>query len=363
MDELGEKKLTKSWLKSNVPLCNFSGIHSSIESKILYAIDLELGMTKTLSLSWKVSILVILSLLFGATIIAFSVRSHHAGEEIAFIGKESKTLDKKFTVRPGSHLIVDTDIGQIRATGEDVQEISVAVSERGSKRSLNEFHIDINQEDNTVRIVGRYDRKFFDFLNNSNCDVRFDIRVPTDCNLSLSTAGDDVSVGNVKGDMDATTSGGDVAAESLEGNVRLRTSGGDVHLKNSEGSFVLKTSGGDIRGESIKGMIEAETSGGDITVRHSDGKLTASTSGGNIRVELKENKGIDLSTSGGDLSVSLPASIAAQVDATTVGGDIHCDFAFSGRLEDGELHGKINGGGEIIRLETSGGDIVLHQLD
>ena len=111
------------------------------------------------------------------------------------------------------------------------------------------------------------------------------------------------------------------------------------------------------------GSLDVETSGGNIIIKNSDAKLTASTSGGDIQVELKDNKGINLSTSGGNITVSLPKSISAQVDATTTGGDVSCDFAFAGKIKDGSMHGKINGGGNLIQVETSGGDIVINSIE
>ena len=115
--------------------------------------------------------------------------------------------------------------------------------------------------------------------------------------------------------------------------------------------------------EAIVGSMDFETSGGRIEVRDSDGKLRASTSGGDVRVSLKDNKGIDLETSGGNLVVQLPKTISAEVSAETTGGEVNCDFEFSGKLREGSLQGKINGGGKLIKLETSGGDIVINSVE
>jgi DUF4097 and DUF4098 domain-containing protein YvlB len=111
--------------------------------------------------------------------------------------------------------------------------------------------------------------------------------------------------------------------------------------------------------ESVDGSLRMETSGGNIEIRGSTGKVNASTSGGNIRASLKDNQGIDLSTSGGNISVELPKTISADVRAEASGGDVSCDIEYSGKIKDGSMKGKINGGGNLIRLETSGGDIVI----
>ena len=134
-------------------------------------------------------------------------------------------------------------------------------------------------------------------------------------------------------------------------------------MYHSKGDLVLETSGGDIIGEDVTGTTRVETSGGSIKLTKADGALHASTSGGDIHVELADNKGIDLSTSGGNIVVKLPKSITANVNAETTGGEVSCDFPFSGKLQEGSLHGKINGGGESLKLETSGGDIVIHSVE
>jgi DUF4097 and DUF4098 domain-containing protein YvlB len=91
--------------------------------------------------------------------------------------------------------------------------------------------------------------------------------------------------------------------------------------------------------------------------------MYASTSGGNIRASLKSNQGIELSTSGGNINVRVPATIKADVRAEASGGDVSCEREFSGKLKEGSMDGKINGGGNLIRLDTSGGDITIDSFD
>jgi DUF4097 and DUF4098 domain-containing protein YvlB len=178
----------------------------------------------------------------------------------------------------------------------------------------------------------------------------------------MNTAGGDITILNVKGTVGGETSGGDLDLSKLDGRVRLGTSGGNVAVRDSKGDFTISTSGGNMRVESIEGAMDFESSGGNIEVRDSDGKLRASTSGGDVHAALKDNKGIDLQTSGGNLVVQLPKTISAEISAETTGGDVNCDFQFSGKLREGSLRGKINGGGNIIRLETSGGDIIINSV-
>jgi len=320
-------------------------------------------MQRPLGVATKVTILIVLGVIFGATMIALSIRSHRAPSSWDSSWGADKKMEKSFSVQPGGRLWIDSEAGDISVSGTDSQEVVVRVLARGSEDQLQKYRVDMSQEGNSIRVEGRMDRGHFRLWGNYSLDVRYEVRVPKNFNLELSTAGGDIAIDDVKGKIKGSTSGGNLDLSSLDGEIRLTTSGGNVEIKSSAGEFYLVTSGGNMYAESVTGRMSLETSGGNIEIRNSDGKLNASTSGGDIRVTLKDNKGIDLSTSGGNLTLHLPKTISADVNAVTTGGDVSCDFAFTGKLKDGRLKGKINGGGSAIRLETSGGDIVIDSAD
>ncbi len=320
-------------------------------------------MSKPLSLTVKLSILILFAVLFGATMIALSVKDRraNAGEEYSW-GKEN-TIERNFTVKSGDQLIIDADVGDISLTGYDGEELYIKVFQKGSDDQLKKYHVNIDQSGSIVTVKARHEKRYFNFFDDVWFDVRFEVRVPKNFNLELQTSGGNVNIENVNGNIVGGTSGGDLDVGKLEGTVKLSTSGGNIRLIDSKGELTFTTSGGNIIGEDVSGNVHVETSGGNITFRRTDAKLYGETSGGDIRAELKDNKGIDLSTSGGNVVVTLPKTIAGDVDAETSGGDVTCDFQFSGKLKEGSFHGQINGGGQKIRLESSGGDIVIHSVE
>jgi DUF4097 and DUF4098 domain-containing protein YvlB len=324
-------------------------------------------MSKSWSLTAKLAAFAVLAVAFGATMIALSMRApHREHDSFAFDdswGGHSKRIEKQFSVQPDGELVIETDDGEISITGTDSNQVSVVVSERGSSERLERFSLDFSQTGNKVTITGREDREFFHSWGNNSLDVKFQVLVPKKFNFRLNTSGGDIALQQVSGTTEGETSGGNIDLTEYDGKVRLTTSGGDLTVRKCSGDFYLQTSGGNVRGESVVGTIDFETSGGNIVLRDTDGKLRASTSGGNIRAEVKGNKGIDLETSGGNIIVMLPKSTTGTVDATTSGGDVSCDLEFSGKIKDGTMHGKINGGGDLIRLETSGGNIEIDPLD
>jgi len=104
----------------------------------------------------------------------------------------------------------------------------------------------------------------------------------------------------------------------------------------------------------------ASTSGGNIYLFCRDALINAETSGGDIMLEYEgENKGIDLSTSGGDIEVKVVKEINASMELSTSGGDVSCSLNMSNvkKSSGSRLIGDLNGGGEKLSAHTSGGDI------
>jgi hypothetical protein len=317
-------------------------------------------MDKSFSLGVKLAIFAVLAVAFGATVIALSMRDHSWNTyERVETTDGSSVLDRSFTVKAGDTFMLDADAGDVSILGVDGETLTVHVVEEGDREMVDKYHVSMDQEGSTVAVRGKFAKRFFRFWDDAHWQVRYEVRVPKSFNLELHTSGGDLEVQSVTGTVRGGTSGGNLSIRDLDGTIRLSTSGGDVRLTGCRGDMDLETSGGDIEGESLTGAIHVETSGGNIVIRDTDGKLYGSTSGGNIRAELKDNKGVELSTSGGNISLELPKSVAATVSAESTGGDVSCDFPFEGKLKDESLNGKINGGGNRIRLESSGGSISL----
>jgi DUF4097 and DUF4098 domain-containing protein YvlB len=319
---------------------------------------------KNTKLSGAIITLLLFGLIFGVSMVALSLRSDHAGRDMAMFGNgDNRSYDKVYAVQPGGTLKVNADAGSITVTGTDKQEVSIHVTADGSEKMLKRFDISSSLEGTTVTLRGKQENRYFQWFNDNSLNIHYEIQVPKEFGLSLQTAGGDIDIRNIKGRVEGETSGGELVIEQIEGTIRLTTSGGDVRARNLSGTISLETSGGNITGENLIGPLTVETSGGNIDLRACDGKIHASTSGGDVRLVANDNKGIDLSTSGGNVTLRLPKSTGADVSAETTGGDVSCDFPINGKLRDGSLHGKINGGGNTVRLETSGGEILISPLE
>ncbi|MDT8427484.1 MAG: hypothetical protein RQ757_01815 [Pseudomonadales bacterium] len=196
-------------------------------------------------------------------------------------------------------------------------------------------------------------------------------------NISADTSGGSIDVGTSGGRVLLDTSGGTIRAAWAQGPIEADTSGGNIYLDGSATSVKADTSGGNIVIEASDGPVQADTSGGNITIRRSRAAIEADTSGGRIDAELLvvspgTNASITLESSGGDITLRLPASHAATVNAELSlsrrgfgSHSIFTDFPLSIQEEDDYIiaRGDINGGGDPVRLRTSNSDIHIIRVD
>jgi DUF4097 and DUF4098 domain-containing protein YvlB len=116
----------------------------------------------------------------------------------------------------------------------------------------------------------------------------------------------------------------------------------------------------------VTGDTDVYTSGGSLNLKNLSGNVNAGTSGGSIYAELtgKIDRDCTLKTSGGSIRVFLPKDLSADLDAHTSGGHVETDFPITvqGVIKKSALKGKINEGGPLITLRTSGGSIYIKSL-
>jgi hypothetical protein len=272
---------------------------------------------------------------------------------VAFGGQK---FDKKFDVKPGGTLKLNTDVGEVKIAGGASGAVTVLAEIDG--RDADEFEVSAVQSGNDVEVTGKAKRE--GFWNSFRADVKFTVTVPSEYNVAVHTSGGEIEVKAIKGQVRMETSGGGIAVIDGAGNVDGETSGGSIKAENVSGMVKLETSGGSIRGEGLDGDVSVETSGGSIKLGDVKGKVQAETSGGGIAVAVTgPNKGIRVETSGGGIDLSIGKSVGAELDAATSGGDVDCDLPITvkGKISGSKIKGTVNGGGPLIYARTSGGGI------
>jgi DUF4097 and DUF4098 domain-containing protein YvlB len=141
---------------------------------------------------------------------------------------------------------------------------------------------------------------------------------------------------------------------------------------------------GDINVEQVDGEIDADNLNGKVTLKNVSGSVVAHSLNGSVLVTLDRidaSKPMSFSTLNGDIDVTLPNNIRANVRMKTDNGDIYSDFdvkldsgtrfvpSASGHQADGTYHlrldrtvrGTINGGGPEFQFTSFNGQIYIRK--
>lgn len=208
--------------------------------------------------------------------------------------------------------------------------------------------------------------------------------------VKYATSLGDVKVGRIRGDADIFTGAGQVHLGEVTGAAKVRSLGGPLQLGEMMGVLTASTRAGDILVDSTRrgGTISTEggtisllytsgptrltSGGGDITVRQAADSVNAETSSGDIAITIdheSKTETIEARTGKGNVVLNVPPMFRADIEATIMTNDPAGDTILSdlpglaitreqvGGTTRVRAVGKINGGGEKIVLQATGGDI------
>ncbi len=147
-----------------------------------------------------------------------------------------------------------------------------------------------------------------------NYSVSYEILVPRNTNLNLTTQNGGISIANVEGEINFEAQNGGVHLNNLAGAVKGRTANGGLHVE--------------LNGAGWKGA------------------------------------GLDIETTNGGVHVSMPENYAARFETKTVNGGFKTDIAALKVVRDEKdwkpgvnLSRDINGGGATVRIVTTNGGV------
>ncbi len=200
-----------------------------------------------------------------------------------------------------------------------------------------QFNLDMNTSGGDITIAGTMNGK----IDGSTAGGDIKIGTITGGPVEMSTSGGDIEAGNMQGDGRLKTAGGDIKVGAVNGTLEVATSGGDITVESVAKSLEAKTAGGDIQIGDVGGEARVSTSGGGISVGKVSGKVTMSTAGGDL--ELKGASGrVVARTSGGDVRLR---GVTGSIEAKTAGGEVDAELVPSGKGDS-----KLTSAGGNIRL-------------
>jgi len=167
-------------------------------------------------------------------------------------------------------------------------------------------------------------------------------------------------------ELEILTEDGRIEIQGVSGTIRAETGDGRIRVSDVGGSVKLRTSDGPVTGANLTGDFDVLTDDGRIRLDGSFGQLRAVTGDGSIRVIGRDITAISnewtLRTSDGEIELSLPESVAAELEAYSGDGRVTNDLShFEGSARANRVKGTLGLGGARILVTTMDGRIVLKE--
>lgn len=264
--------------------------------------------------------------------------------------KYKRTEQLSAPLAPGSTFAAQTHNGSITINGAEVADcnltatiIARAATEEDAKKLAEEVKIKL--EPFGDKLTARIEKP--SFMRNRSVSVSFNVTVPNQTNLQLTTHNGALKIKNLTGQLNGKTHNGKVTAEKISGTAKLKTHNGRIVCKEVAGNTQLQTHNGSVICEEVSGDIKLRTHNGSAKAFYS----TAAPPVCNVSIV----------THNGGVSLTAPLNFSAKVEASTHNGSIKTDLPITviGKVTKRKLTGTIGTGQGKLRLETHNGSIKI----
>lgn len=231
----------------------------------------------------------------------------------------TETIDRTIDVKPGALVELSNVNGRVSVTSWDQPRVRIVARKevKGDREAvtdaLRELRVDIRPLNGGVVVTTHYPKRgsssFFDWIlgENVNAQVEYDVTVPRTMNLDLETVN------------------------------------GAVRVAGVNGRHGLETTNGKIEVVRCAGSVDATTTNGGITAE---------------LIQVAGGQALEFETTNGRIQVSVPKTLAVDIDAGTTNGSIESELPVATtRVSRNSLRGSINGGGTPLRMRTTNGGI------
>ncbi len=180
--------------------------------------------------------------------------------------------------------------------------------------------------------------------------------------VEASTGSGSLRISNIGTEVRATTGSGSIELNDVKASVRASTGSGSIRATGIAGGLVASTGSGGVRLEqTAAGNVEIETGSGSVEAKGVRGALRVRTGSGSITAQGEATAEWHLHTGSGSVTVQLPGEAAFDLYARTSSGHIQTahPITVQGIVSPRELRGKVRGGGVLLDLSTSSGNIQI----
>jgi DUF4097 and DUF4098 domain-containing protein YvlB len=245
------------------------------------------------------------------------------------VAAQADEWKKDYSVTGTPEVRVDSNDGNIEVTTGNQSTVSARVITAGWRIGIGHLHIVDHQEGNHIELEVR--TPHIVFLGISRHSLRVELMVPRKSNLDLHSGDGRINLAQVSGDLRLNSGDGAIEATGLDGRLNATTSDGHI---------------------TVQGRFD------QLDLRSGDGKVEA-----DVAPASKMQSSWTVRSGDGSVRLRLPQDFASDLDLRTGDGHITLDFpvTVSGRMSPSTLHGKLNGGGQLLEVRTSDGSISLER--
>lgn len=259
---------------------------------------------------------------FGLAILAVVLA--HAGSARA------EQWSKTYTISNAPDLRVETSDANIRVDTWEQKTIEATITSAHYKFGPGGLTVEEHQSGDTVEINLRFPHGIH-IMDFGNHRVDIAIHMPRQGRVNLHTGDGKIELADFSGEMELRSGDGSEEIHRVEGSLHANT--GDGHI-NADGRF---------------DALDLKTGDGRLDVR--------------AAAWSKVSEEWVLHTGDGSVSLELPENLAADLHLHTGDGHIDVDLPMTtdGRIKQNDVHGKLNGGGKTISIQTGDGSINLRK--
>jgi DUF4097 and DUF4098 domain-containing protein YvlB len=232
---------------------------------------------------------------------------------------------KSISFMPGGFLSLSNTNGNVQVSSWESSEVEIiaykevkAADDETAEKMLKKLLIDVRERDGEIIIETDYPKgsgggSFFSWLfggDGKSFSVQYEIKVPHQIDLNLSTTNGNVEVEEIIGKLRLESTNGRISADKISGLTRCHTTNGSI----------------------------------DIEFR-----------------EILGDEKMSFKSTNGSIKLYLPGDFSGDVDLKTTNGRITCDFPLQGRQSRTHVSGEIGNRHQELSCRTTNGNIGLYK--
>jgi hypothetical protein len=322
--------------------------------------------------------------LFLGTFLLFSIQA-------SAIDSVVDRISKSFNVQGRSKLVIHNDDGRTTIQPGSANEVRIEVTkevfhaknEVEAKKEADKVQVTLEQVGDRIEVRTVRPNWKISFGGRPQVEINYQIFAPVETDISTKTSDGPVEISGIHGNLQILSSDGDITFSDCNGDIDIQSGDGDIHANKSTGGIQISLRDGDLTASELSGQLVLKSSDGDVSVNGFQGKvdaasrdgkvdlngiftsLSARSSDGDVDVTVQRGSVMQqdwgLSSRDGDIQLRLPDDFSADLSVRARDGRINTTVPVSvkGSLSENALSGKLNGGGYLLDIRTSDGDIEI----